>query len=389
MMAFAYFLNDSGNTGETATANLFPMAAAQLANNPSDYNPATQGAYVADWLNALPEGHRWMFPTKMCQDLHNTSPVAPATAIDLFINGYNVGPYRDRARVFFQAVKDNIDDGVTVDYLGLNELEIQHAWTKYNYDGLGATWSDKATVAYGVISHPIASRRLSPRTRAITLSDLQTLNNTTASNDSDVTRATADWNAVVGQICAQAIRDVCVASFVDVFGYLPRVSNDGENNTRLGWARYPFGPPISPLQTAVGGRNGGTIYMSTTISVSGSHTKPNWWNNLIWHLNMIRLSTGPAEWRIASPGYHGDGQPKSSNFSLWHECLKHLGAMGYGEFVGFVPGWTPTEKSYMQDAIAALDVRSSLLVPRALIPYDADSITTNGYTTNYSSGLAP
>ena len=81
--------------------------------------------------------------------------------------------------------------------------------------------------------------------------------------------------------------------------------------------------------------------------------------------------------------YDGDNRTANANPQNAVELMKHVAAMGIREHVWFASGATQDDVTEYQSIVERVEVLATPTRRLPVIPYDADSVTTNGVTTTY------
>lgn len=385
MAATAYFYASDTNTGETSTANMIRMFCRPLSNGSGgpDPSPATQGAALATEINAASEETIWVFPSRLMSVLDNDGAAGCVSVADMLVNGPQTGLRKQRFLAMMTALRDGLNDGIVIDGLHFDE-EPGYMGDTFGYYTLGGSSSARGTAMFNVLQDPVLRRFFPSYMWDLTEAQLQGFDTWDGTVGS---RYAVDWDRVmIGKIWDR-VRDF-VSIFESVFGYVPATVCNYEDENLIRARKYSSGQPVGAAARSIANVSCPPMWLSGDTNAAYTTTaKPNWWNSLIWNLNWVRSLRGRIIPQISQPGYDGDANPVVTNYDLWDELLAHLGAMGIGEFIGFTYGAGSTPKGHMQSVLAGLDVATDAPARYDLIAYDADSITTNGVTTEYASSL--
>lgn len=385
MAATAYFYASADNSGQTSTDNLVRMFARPLSNSSGgpDPNPTTMGAELATEINAASEDTIWIFPNKLVEVLDDTAAATAASVGDMLINGPDMGLRYQRFTLMMQALYDGLDDPTVIAGLHLDE-EPSFFGNLYSYYALGGSHSERGTAMYNALQNPSLGRYFPAYMRELTEGQLQGF---TDWNGDVGSRYAVDWDKVMLAKSRDAIQGFADI-FAGVFGYTPGMVANYDDEHLIRTRKYSSGQPVGAGTRTIGGVSQPALWLAgDSQAVFSGLTKPNWWNSLITALNWVRSLRGRIVPQISRPGVDGDSNPVVTNYDLWDELMAHLGAMGIDTFIGFVAGWGSTDKNHMQSVLAGLEIETDLPSRYELIPYDADSITTNGVTTEYASSL--
>lgn len=385
MAATAYFYASETNSGETSTDNMIrmfcrPMSAGAGGPDPT---PATQGAALATEINAASEETIWIFPSRIMSVLDNTAASGCVSVADMLVNGPDIGLRKQRFIAAMTALRDNLDDGIVIDGLHFDE-EPGYMGDTFGYYTLGGSSSARGTAMFNVLQDPVLRRYFPSYMWELTEGQLQGF---TDWNGTVGSRYAVDWDRVILNKTWDSVREFA-SIFEDVFGYLPATTCNYEDENLVRARKYSSGQPVGAAARSIANVSCPPMWLAgDTNSAFTTTAKPNWWNSLIWNLNWVRSLRGRVVPQISQPGYDGDNNPVVTNYDLWDEMMAHLGAMGIDTFIGFTSGAGSPAKAHMQSVLAGLEIETDLPSRYDLIEYDADSVTTNGYTTEYASSL--
>lgn len=203
------------------------------------------------------------------------------------------------------------------------------------------------------------------------------------------------WDAWVLKQRANDLKTITVDTYEQVWGRRPRYFNyDDRRSTRA--RKEIFGKPMPAGDVAMGTISALPLYLQTHTNpysiLNDGHraalglpllTKAYRWNLFIDYLNQQRACKTDSMPHLAALRYDGDGRTANANPQNAVELMKHLAAMGISEHVWFQTNPSSVQITEYQSIVERIEVLARPTKRLPVIPYDADSVTTNGVTTTY------
>lgn len=203
------------------------------------------------------------------------------------------------------------------------------------------------------------------------------------------------WDAWVLKQRANDLKTIVVDTYEQVWGRRPRYFNyDDRRSTRA--RKEIFGKPMPAGDVGMGTISALPLYLQTHTNpysiLNDGHraalglpllTKAYRWNLFIDYLNQQRACKTDSMPHLTTLRYDGDNRTANANPQNAVELMKHLAAMGISEHVWFSPSVASTEITEYQSIVERIEVLARPTKRLPVIPYDADSVTTNGVTTTY------
>jgi len=203
------------------------------------------------------------------------------------------------------------------------------------------------------------------------------------------------WDAWVLKQRANDLKTITVDTYEQVWGRRPRYFNyDDRRSTRA--RKEIFGKPMPAGDVAMGTISALPLYLQTHTNpysiLNDGHraalglpllTKAYRWNLFIEYLNQQRACKTDSMPHLAALRYDGDGRTANANPQNAVELMKHLAAMGISEHVWFQTNPSSVQITEYQSIVERIEVLARPTKRLPVIPYDADSVTTNGVTTTY------
>ncbi len=203
------------------------------------------------------------------------------------------------------------------------------------------------------------------------------------------------WDAWVLKQRANDLKTIVVDTYEQVLGRRPRYFNyDDRRSTRA--RKEIFGKPMPAGDVGMGTISALPLYLQTHTNpysiLNDGHraalglpllTKAYRWNLFIDYLNQQRACKTDSMPHLTTLRYDGDNRTANANPQNAVALMKHLAAMGISEHVWFSPSVASTEITEYQSIVERIEVLARPTKRLPVIPYDADSVTTNGVTTTY------
>lgn len=260
------------------------------------------------------------------------------------------------------------------------------------WEFLGSSGPERASKFAAIYADPTLLARLPLALRQSSVAELSLIDNQYVHANSYLAGV---WDAWVLKQRANDLKTITVDTYEQVWGRRPRYFNyDDRRSTRA--RKEIFGKPMPAGDVAMGTISALPLYLQTHTNpysiLNDGHraalglpllTKAYRWNLFIDYLNQQRACKTDSMPHLAALRYDGDNRTANANPQNAVELMKHLAAMGISEQVWFSPSVASTEITEYQSIVERIEVLARPTKRLPVIPYDADSVTTNGVTTTY------
>ena len=260
------------------------------------------------------------------------------------------------------------------------------------WEFLGNSGPERAAKFVEIYANPTLLARLPLALRKSSVAELSLIDNQYIHPNSFLAGV---WDAWVLKQRAVDMRTIIVDTYERVWGRRPRYFNyDDRRPTRA--RKEIFGKPMPAGDVAMGTISALPLYLQTHTNpysiLNNGHraalglpllTKAYRWNLFIEYLNTQRACKTDSMPHLINLRYDGDNRTANANPQNAVELMKHVAAMGIREHVWFASGATQADVTEYQSIVERIEVLATPTRRLPVIPYDADSVTTNGVTTTY------
>jgi hypothetical protein len=260
------------------------------------------------------------------------------------------------------------------------------------WEFLGASGPERAAKFVEIYANPTLLARLPLALRKSSVSELSLIDNQYIHPNSYLAGV---WDAWVLKQRAKDLTTIAVDTYEQRWGRRPRFFNyDDRRATRA--RKEIFGKPMPAGDVAMGTISALPLYLQTHTNpysiLNDGHraalglpllTKAYRWNLFIEYLNQQRACKTDTMPHLTPLRYDGDNRTANANPQNAVDLMKHVAAMGIREQVWFSPSVSGSEITEYQSIVERIEVLARPTRRLPVIPYDAESVTTNGVTTTY------
>ena len=201
---------------------------------------------------------------------------------------------------------------------------------------------------------------------------------------------TGQFDKFTREMHATALHRIVLGTYTAVLGQTPPMTTNFGNTIRRGTSYSDYLRPSIAERTSLQGVSCPVAFIQTPPSLPvpkyAGLSKAIRYNDFISTLNIVRSCVNVRRAWVSSWKFNGNGSPSATSSNGFRELVRHLAAMGGEKLIMFASGINSGDIATHQSILGSVTPATTVPKSYVTIPYDAASVTTNGYTTTYSDG---
>lgn len=359
-----------------SSPNMESTVLAEINNAGFTVDQVADDAY--DEIAAKPAGKRGLYLYRLGRGRTGVTDIySGLTPSSFIVNGYNDSEWRAVMVDFWIKWKSK---GAVRPNLIVTELE------DFTYEPPGRGSVDLSNNLAAALADPAIQRLIPPSIWNLTAANIR--------NDTVTTYGLlwSNWMFQISRSVERMVRD----TYTQVMGEAAPTMLNYNSMRTVRPLLLDFNQVLPAANHAVAGMSSGQMYLKqidTGLPKWTGLTKRDRWNVFIDELNRNRAVVGPNIPWVAHPKYDGYQQPLASSRQGWVESIRHLAQLGCDTFMLFfgdpslqVDPLFSDELNFAQSIAETVIVNRDVRTPLPAVAFDAASVTTGNYTTEYVAG---